>query len=69
VDLGRGRRGLYTHSPKPTSYHIAQLGRINLLTPELITSIKESEVKDGAVVSLKSILLYPELKTEPLIRT
>lgn len=31
----------------------AQIGRINLLTPEVIRAAQESELKDGKVVSLK----------------
>jgi len=32
-----------------------KLGRINLLTPERVKSVKENEVKDGDVVSLKLV--------------
>jgi hypothetical protein len=33
----------------------AQLGRINLLTPERVRLAREKELIDGAVVSLKSV--------------
>ncbi|KKA24601.1 hypothetical protein T310_1348 [Rasamsonia emersonii CBS 393.64] len=37
-----------------------ELGRINLLTPEVTQAAKESELKDGTVVSLNWTVKYPE---------
>ncbi|RLL98504.1 hypothetical protein CFD26_106026 [Aspergillus turcosus] len=37
-----------------------ELGRINLLTPEVTAAAKESEIKDGQVVPLNWSLRYPE---------